>query len=206
MEKAGNLKRAVRLEYFTVGYNILEALAAVGAGIAAGSIALIGFGLDSIIEVTAAGALLWRLKKELRTGEDFTEDELSAVERKALFVVGLTFFALAAYILVEAIYNLAAGRQAEESTIGIIVAALSLAIMPLLALLKQRTARALGSKALASDAVETWICSYLSVVLLAGLALNALFGWSWADPIAALAMLPLIIKEGFEALEEAREE
>ena len=200
------LRRAVRLEYFTVGYNIIEAGVAVGAGIAAGSIALIGFGLDSIIEVTAAGALLWRLKKELRTDESFSKDEHSAAERKALLVVGFTFFALAVYILSEAIYNLASGRQAQVSILGIVVAILSLLIMPTLAFFKQRTARALGSKALASDAMETWICSYLSLVLLVGLALNALFGWSWADPVAALAMLPLVIKEGFEAIEEARED
>lgn len=200
------LIRAVRLEYFTVGYNIIEAGVAVGAGIAAGSIALVGFGLDSIIEVTAAAALLWRLKKELRTGESFSEDDHSAVERKALLVVGLTFFALAAYILTEAIYNLASGKQAQESILGIVVAILSLLIMPALAIFKKATARALGSKALASDAMETWLCSYLSLVLLAGLALNALLGWSWADPVAALAMLPLVIKEGFEAIEEARED
>ena len=203
IKKTFFLRRAVRLEYITVGYNIIEAGVAVGAGIAAGSIALIGFGLDSIIEVTAAGALLWRLKKELRTSESFSEDH-SAVERKALLIVGLTFFALAIYILSEAIYNLASGKQAQESILGIAVAILSLLLMPTLAFFKQRTARTLGSKALASDAMETWICSYLSLVLLAGLALNALFGWAWADPVAALAMLPLVIKEGFEAIEETR--
>ncbi|MEK7818154.1 MAG: cation transporter [Actinomycetota bacterium] len=200
------LRRAVWLEYFTVGWNVIEAGVAIAAGIMAGSIALIGFGLDSLIEVTAAGALLWRLRKELRLGQEISEDDHSALERRALLVVGITFFALALYILIDAGYNLITDREAEESIVGIVLAAVSLAVMPVLALLKQKTARALESSALASDAMETWICSYLSLVLLAGLVLNAAIGWSWADPVAALAMLPLIIKEGWEALEEAREE
>lgn len=200
------LQRAVWLEYFTVGWNVVEAAIAVAAGIMASSIALIGFGLDSLIEVTAAGALLWRLRKELKLGQEISEDDHSALERRALLVVGITFFALALYILIDAGYNLITGREAEESTVGIVLAAVSLAVMPALALLKQKAARALESSALASDAMETWICTYLSLVLLAGLVLNAALGWSWADPVAALAMLPLIIKEGWEALEEAREE
>lgn len=199
------LRRAVWLEYFTVGWNVVEAVIAVTAGIIAGSIALIGFGLDSLIEVTAAAALLWRLKKELRGGE-LSDDEHSALERRALLVVGLTFFALALYILIEAGYNLASGREAAESPVGIALAAVSLAVMPALALAKQRLARRLKSSALASDAMETWICSYLSLVLLVGLGLNVLFEWGWADSLAALAMLPLIVKEGWEAIEEAREE
>lgn len=200
------LRRAVWLEYFTVGWNVVEAGVAVAAGILAGSIALIGFGLDSLIEVTAAVALLWRLQKELRLGQEISEDDHSALERRALLVVGITFFALALYILIDAGYNLITGREAEESTLGIVLAAVSLAVMPALALLKQKAARVLESSALASDAMETWICTYLSLILLAGLVLNAALGWRWADPVAALAMLPLIIKEGREALEEAREE
>lgn len=200
------LRRAVWLEYFTVGWNVIEAVIAVAAGIMAGSIALIGFGLDSLIEVTAAAALLWRLKKELRLGHGISDDDHSSIERRALLVVGITFFALALYILIEAGYNLVTDREAEESIVGIVLAAVSLAVMPVLALLKQRAARALKSSSLASDAMETWVCSYLSLVLLAGLGLNAALGWSWADPVAALAMLPLIIREGWEALEEAREE
>lgn len=199
------LRRAVWLEYFTVAWNVVEAAIAVTAGVIAGSIALIGFGLDSLIEVTAAAALLWRLKKELRGGE-LSDDEHSALERRALLVVGLTFFALALYILIEAGYNLASGREAAESPVGIALAAVSLAVMPALALAKQRLARRLNSSALASDAMETWICSYLSLVLLVGLGLNVLFEWGWADSLAALAMLPLIVKEGWEAIEEAREE
>ncbi|MHB9053130.1 MAG: cation diffusion facilitator family transporter [Thermoleophilia bacterium] len=204
-DRSSLLKQGVLLEYFTIGYNTIEGFVAIGAGILAGSIALVGFGLDSLIEITAGGALLWRLKKEARLGHAITDDDHSAMERRASLIVGVTFFLLAIYILAEAAWKLLTGVAAEESTVGIIVAALSLVVMPVLAYSKQRVATALGSKALASDAMETWVCSYLSLVLLIGLGLNAGFGWSWADPLAALAMLPLIIKEGWEALEEARD-
>jgi divalent metal cation (Fe/Co/Zn/Cd) transporter len=200
------LKRGVVLEYFTIGYNIIESFVAVGAGIAAGSIALVGFGFDSAIEVAAAATLLWRLKQESWLGADISEEEHSSLERRALLIIGLTFMALSIYILLEAGYKLLTGSTAEESIIGIILAAASVVIMPVLALLKQQTAKRLNSPALAADAVETWVCSYLSLVLLAGLGLNAAFGWGWADSIAALAMLPLVVHEGWEALEEAREE
>lgn len=214
------LGRGVRLEYFTIGYNLLEALAAAAAGIAAGSIALVGFGLDSLIEVTAAVTLLWRFRRELGLGRSSKEADSAGretaneegdrgdhmeFERKALFVVALTFFALAAYIVLQSGYNLVYAREVRESTLGIAVAIVSLAVMPALALSKQRVARALKSKSLAAEARETWLCAYLSVVLLVGLSLNALFGWQQADSIAALAMLPLVIKEGLEALEEAGE-
>ena len=200
------LGRGVLLEYFTIGYNVIEALVAVGTGITAGSIALVGFGLDSVIEVAAGATLLWRLKRESRLGADISEEEHSFLERRALLIIGLTFLALSIYILLEAGYKLFTGSTAEKSIIGIILAAASLVIMPALALLKQQTARRLDSPALAADAVETWVCSYLSLVLLAGLGLNAAFGWGWADSVAALAMLPLVVHEGWEALEEAREE
>lgn len=199
------LRRGILLEYFTIGYNTVEAVVAVGAGLAAGSIALVGFGLDSLIEITAGATLLWRLKRERRSGALDGEDH-SSLERRALFIVGLTFFALAVYILIEAGYNLISGKEAETSNLGLILAIASIIIMPVLALSKQRVARSLGSKALAADAKETWICSYLSVVLIAGLGLNAALGWSWADPLAALAMLPLVLSEGWEAIEEARDE
>jgi divalent metal cation (Fe/Co/Zn/Cd) transporter len=200
------LARGAALEYFTIGYNTLEALVAIGAGILAGSVALVGFGLDSVIEIAAGATLLWRLKRESHVGAAISEDEHTSLERKALLIIGLTFFALSAYILIEAGYKLLTGEGAEESTTGIILAAASLIIMPVLAFLKHRTARGLKSQALAADAMETWVCSYLSLALLAGLGLNAAFGWSWADPLAALAMLPLVIREGWEAFEEAREE
>jgi divalent metal cation (Fe/Co/Zn/Cd) transporter len=199
------LARGMVLEYFTIGYNTIEALVAVTAGVLAGSVALIGFGLDSVIEIAAGTTLLWRLRHEARAGAAISEDEHSSLERRALLIIGLTFFALAAYIAVESGFKLLTGSSAEESVPGIVLAIASLAIMPVLAFLKQRTARGLGSQALAADAMETWVCSYLSLVLLAGLGLNAAFGWGWADPLAALAMLPLVLREGWEAIEEARE-
>ncbi|MHB8176864.1 MAG: cation diffusion facilitator family transporter [Thermoleophilia bacterium] len=200
------LTRGIRLEFFTIGYNAIEGFVAIGAGYLAGSVALVGFGLDSLIEITAGAALLWRLKKEAQLGHAITDDDHSKIERRASYVVGLTFFALALYILIESGWKMLAGAEAQESTVGIVVATLSLAVMPVLAISKQRVATALDSRALASDAMETWVCTYLSLVLLIGLGLNAAFGWSWADPLAALAMLPLIIKEGWEALEDARED
>jgi divalent metal cation (Fe/Co/Zn/Cd) transporter len=198
------LRRGILLEYFTVGYNVLEGIVAIGIGVAAGSVALVGFGVDSLIEIVAAVALLWRLISEKRGTRG--EDAHFELERRALYVVGLTFFALAIYIVAEAGYNLFRGEGAQQSVAGIVLAALSVLIMPLLAVGKQRVAASLGSRALASDAKETWICSYLSVVLLFGVTLNWLYGWSWVDSVAALAMLPLIVKEGLEAWEEAREE
>lgn len=204
-DRTSQLKRGIRLEYFTVGYNAFEGLVAVGAGLAAGSTALIGFGLDSLIEIMAAITLVWRLGREVNLGQDINDDDHSALEKRALFVVGLTFFALAFYILIEAGYNLTKGNPADESLLGIILAIVSLGIMPTLALLKTKVARALGSRSLESEAKETWLCAYLSLALLVGLVLNAAFGWAWADPVAALAMLPLILREGWEALEEARE-
>lgn len=204
-DRASLLLRGIRLEYFTVGYNSFEGLVAVGAGLAAGSTALMGFGLDSLIEIVAGITLVWRLRREIHLGQDINNDDHSDLEKKALFVVGLTFFALAFYILVEAGYNFTRGNQADESLLGILLAIIALGVMPTLALLKTKVARALGSKSLESEAKETWFCAYLALVLLVGLVLNAAFGWAWADPIAALAMLPLILREGREALAEARE-
>jgi len=194
-------RRAVVLEWFTVGWNVVEALVAVGAGLLAGSVALIGFGVDSGIEVVSAVGLLWRL----RTSADAPKDEETVAERRALAVVGWTFFALAAYVGYEAVSTLLAREAAEASPVGIALSALSLVVMPALALAKQRVGREWGSRALLADAVETWVCSYLSLALLLGLGLNALLGWWWADAVGGLAMLPVVIWQGFEALSEARE-
>jgi len=196
-------RRGLRLEHFTVGWNVIEAVVAVGAGIAAGSVALIGFGVDSGIEVAAASALLWRFRK---TGAGATDEEHGRAERKALYAVAATFFALAAYIAVEGTLALASREEPETSSVGLILSLVSLAVMPALAYAKQRTGRALGSKALLADAVETWVCAYLSVALLAGIGFHLAFGWWWADPAGALAMLPVILWQGWETLEEAREE
>lgn len=196
------LKKGVRLEYFTIGWNVLEAIVAIGAGTLASSIALVGFGIDSIIETLAGLVLLWRLQKEVRGG-DIKESERA--EKIALIVVGITFFLLAIYVAFESGKKLLFHEVPEESIVGIILAVISLIVMPLLSYFKLKTGRQLSSKALEADAMETAICAYLSFTLLLGLSLNAFFGWWWADPVAAIAMLPVIIKEGWEALSEAKE-
>lgn len=195
-------RRAVRLEWFTVSWNVVEAVVAIGAGVLAGSVALIGFGADSGIEVISAVALLWRLSAAGPEASDLEEGE---AERKALFAVAATFFLLAAYVSFEAVSALVEGEEPDVSTVGIVLSVLSLAVMPTLAWLKQRTGRAMGSRALQADAVETWVCSYLSLALLLGVGLYAAFGWPWADPAAALAMVPVVLWQGWETLEEARE-
>lgn len=195
-------RRAVLLEWFTVGWNVIEAFVAVGAGLLSGSVALVGFGVDSGIEVISAVGLLWRL----RTSADAPRDEETAAERRALYVVAFTFFALALYVGYEASSSLLARDAPEPSAVGIVLSILSLAIMPILAWLKQRTGREWGSRALLADAVETWVCSYLSLALLLGLGLNALLGWWWADAVGGLAMLPVVVWQGWEAFREAGEE
>lgn len=195
-----NIRRALTLEYFTVAWNVLEAVVAVGAGWVAGSIALVGFGLDSLIEVTSAMALVWRLRK---TGDP--DEELEA-ERLALRIVGYTFFALAAYVTFQAGRMLLQRTAPDESLVGIALAAVSLVVMPWLGFAKKKLARRLGSRALAADATETLVCAYLSLTLLVGLGANALFGWWWADPVAALAIVAFLVHEGKEALEESRGE
>jgi divalent metal cation (Fe/Co/Zn/Cd) transporter len=195
-------RRALWLEYFTIGWNVIEGVVAIGAGLLAGSVALVGFGVDSSVEVISALGLLWRLRK---AGPDATVAEESAAERRALHVVAATFFLLAAYITFEAGSALLNREAPERSTVGLVLSVLSLVIMPALAWLKQRTGRQMGSRALVADAVETWVCSYLSLALLAGVGLHALFGWWWADSVGALAMLPVILWQGWETLSEARE-
>jgi cation diffusion facilitator family transporter len=200
--RRGLHRRALWLEYFTVGWNVIEGVVAIGAGLLAGSVALIGFGVDSSIEVISALGLLWRLRK---AGPEATVAEESGAERRALYVVAATFFLLAAYIAVEAGSSLIGREAPERSTVGLVLSVLSLVIMPALAYMKQRTGREMGSRALVADAAETWVCSYLSLALLAGVGLHVLFGWRWADPVGALAMLPVILWQGWETLGEARE-
>ena len=150
----------------------------------------------------SAVTLLWRL---LKAGPHASVPEESAAERKALYLVAATFFLLALYILYEAVGALLSGEGPESSTVALVLSAVSLVIMPVLAYLKGRTGREMGSRALVADSVETWVCAYLSVALLAAVGLNAAFGLCWADPIGALAMLPVILWQGWETLEEARE-
>jgi divalent metal cation (Fe/Co/Zn/Cd) transporter len=195
-------RRGVRLEVFTVAWNVVEAVVAVGVGIVVGSVALVGFGVDSGIEVVSAVALLWRL---LKAGPHASVPEESAAERKALYLVAATFFLLALYILYEAVGALISGEGPESSIVALVLSAVSLVIMPVLAYLNGRTGREMGSRALVADSKETWVCSYLSLALLLGVGLNVLFGWWWADSLGALAMLPVIIWQGWETLQEARE-
>jgi divalent metal cation (Fe/Co/Zn/Cd) transporter len=195
-------RRGVRLEVFTVAWNVVEAVVAVGVGIVVGSVALVGFGVDSGIEVVSAVALLWRL---LKAGPHASVPEESAAERKALYLVAATFSLLALYILYEAVGALISGEGPESSIVALVLSAVSLVIMPVLAYLKGRTGREMGSRALVADSKETWVCSYLSLALLLGVGLNVLFGWWWADSLGALAMLPVIIWQGWETLQEARE-
>jgi cation diffusion facilitator family transporter len=200
--RRGLHRRALRLEYFTVGWNVIEAVVAIGAGIIAGSVALVGFGVDSAVEVISAVGLLWRLRK---AGPEATVQEESGAERRALYIVAATFFLLAAYITYEALNSLVGREEPDRSTVGLVLSVLSLVIMPALAYWKQRTGREMGSRALVADAAETWVCSYLSLALLAGVGLHELLGWWWADPVGALAMLPVILWQGWETLGEARE-
>lgn len=191
------LRPAIALVALTLTYNVIEAVIAIWAGAEAGSIALFGFGLDSVIELTAAAVLLWRLLVELRGGDP---ERVQATERQAHLFVGITFLALAAYVTVQAILTLVKADRPEESLVGIVLAAVSLAVMPLLAWGKLRTASRMGSEALRAEAKETLACAYLSLTLLVGLALNAALGWWWADPVAALVMVPWLIREGVEGV------
>jgi cation diffusion facilitator family transporter len=202
-ERARLQRRGVLLEWFTVTWNVFEASVAITAGVVAGSVALVGFGIDSGIEVVAASALLWRFR-QART--DATEEEHGAAERRALYVISGTFFVLAAYIAFEGVSALVSHEEPDTSTVGLALAIVSLVVMPTLAFAKQRTGRALGSRALEADAVETWVCAYLSLALLAGVGLHSAFGWWWADPVGALAMLPVIVWQGWETLGEARDD
>lgn len=188
---------AVRLVVATMAYNLAEGALALWAGVRAGSIALVGFGFDSYLELAAAGALLWRLRVEAR-GDG--AEEVERTERRVHRVVGATFVALALYVTLQSAWVLWRRLPPEESPVGIALAVASLVIMPLVAWGKLRAARELGSAALRSEAKETLACSYLSFALLLGLAANAAAGWWWADPAAALLMVPWLVKEGLEGL------
>lgn len=181
----------------TMVYNLAEGGLALWAGVRAGSIALVGFGFDSYLELAAAGALLWRLRVEARGAG---AEAIERTERRVHRVVGATFVALALYVSLQAAWVLWRQRPPEESALGIALAVASLAVMPLVAWGKLRAARELGSRALAAEAKETLACSYLSLALLLGLAANATLGWWWADPAAALLMVPWLVKEGMEGL------
>ncbi|WP_436763433.1 cation transporter [Streptosporangium sp. V21-05] len=184
------LARRIRLLVAaTIAYNVVEAAVAVTAGTAASSAALTGFGLDSVVEVASAAAVAWQ----------FSATDHERRERAALRVIALSFFALAAYVTFDAVRALLGTGEAEHSTPGLILAALSLAVMPFLSAAQRRAGRELGSASAVADSKQTLLCTYLSGVLLVGLALNSLFGWSWADPIAALVIAAVAVREGREA-------
>jgi divalent metal cation (Fe/Co/Zn/Cd) transporter len=188
------VQRGRRLEYFTIGWNCLEGIVAIVAGAIAGSISLLGFGVDSFIEVTSGAALLWRMSLDAK------EQARAQVEKMALRVVGTCFLALAAYVGYEAVGSLIAKKTPEHSLPGIILACVSLVVMPLLSGAKRRVAAQLRSAAMFADATQTEFCTYLSAILLGGLLLNAVFNFWWADPVAGLIMVPIIAKEGLEGL------
>lgn len=191
--RATLVKRGRVLEYFTIVWNLLEGLVSVTVGLLAGSVALVGFGFDSFIESASGGALLWRLHLD-------RPERRAQAEKFALKLVGISFLLLAAYVAFDAVKALIRREPPEATYLGIGIAALSLIVMPLLARAKRSIAKDIHSHALEADARQTDICTYLSAILLGGLLLNAVFGWWWADPVAGLIMIPIVVKEGIAAL------
>ncbi|WP_163683993.1 cation transporter [Mycolicibacterium gadium] len=184
------LTRRIRfLVAATIAYNVVEAVVALAEGTRVSSSALIGFGLDSVVEISSAAAVAWQ----------FSAADPEAREKKALRFIAFSFFALAAYVTVDAVRALAGIGEARPSTVGIVLAALSLAVMPVLSLTQRRTGRELGSLSAVADSKQTLLCTYLSAILLTGLLLNSLLGWSWADPVAALGIAAIAVREGVNA-------
>jgi len=184
------LQRRIRIIVaITITYNIVEAVVAIAAGTVASSTALIGFGLDSIVEVLSAAAIAWQ----------FAAPDPEKRERLALRVIAVSFFGLAAYVSVDAVLALIGIREPDHSPVGIVLAAVSLAIMPFLSLVERRTGKELGSASAVADSKQTLICSYLSAAVLVGLVLNLVFGWTWADPVAGLVIVVFAVREGLEA-------
>lgn len=192
-DRVSLIKRARLLEYFTIGWNLIEGIVAVGSGFVASSPSLVGFGIDSFIESTSGMALLWRLRID-------DEETRERREQIALRLVGASFILLAAYVAFDSITSLVWRELPDASYVGIGLLVVSLAVMPILASRKRSVAKLLNSRSLKADSKQTDLCVYLSAISLAGLGLNALFGWWWADPVAALIMVPIIVKEGIEGL------
>jgi divalent metal cation (Fe/Co/Zn/Cd) transporter len=209
-------RKGLLLEYITVGYNVIEAVSSIIFGALAGSIALVGFGMDSIVESLSGGVLIWRLHQHNRVSEEQEEK----IEFIAVRLVAVTFIILGLYVLIESLTSLGifdligisdtipylGQNEPGVSIPGIFIAVASLIIMPVLAILKRKTGKEIGSKALVADAKETFVCAWLSVALLLGLLLNALFGWWWADPVAGLIIVGFLFKEGVEQWREAGED
>ena len=188
------IRRGLLLNYATIGYNTIEAVVSLIAGVLAGSVALLGFGIDSVIEVTASGAAQWRLRSD---AEPLRREH---VERISLRVIGACFLGLAAYVTIDAGKSLWRQERPSRTIVGVVILTLSVFVMPLLARAKREVADEMQSGALRAEARQTSLCAYLSFIALAGVALNAAFGWWWADPVAALAMVPIIVVEGIASL------
>jgi divalent metal cation (Fe/Co/Zn/Cd) transporter len=182
-------RRAKMLAGFSVTYNVVEAVIAITAGIVAGSVALVGFGLDSVVEVSSGLIILWQFSHRIPESR----------EQQALRLLAFSFFALAAYVGFESVRSLLTGAESDPSTVGIVLAAVSLVVMPFISYAQRRTGKALESNAVYADGTQTLLCTYLSAVLLVGLLLNATLGWSWADPIAGLIIAVVAVREGLEA-------
>jgi len=196
--RPGLLRRALRLEYLTVGWNIVEGVIAIAAAMASGSVALLGFGIDSFVESASGSVMIWRLLAERNADED-DEERIEHVEQRAQKLVAGSLILLAAYIAWDSITSLIAGERPEPSLVGILLAVASLTVMWWLAREKRRVGTALGSRAMTADAFQTDACFWLSLFLLVGIGANALFGWWWADPLAALGMTFFIGREALEA-------
>jgi len=194
--RAAALERGLRLELLTVGWNTVEAVVAILAAMAAGSVALLGFGVDSVVETTSGAILIWRLRAE-RHARD--REAIERLDHRARRLVGVSLFLLAAYVAVDAGHALWRHERPSATVVGIVLTAVSLLVMGWLARAKRRAAAALGSRALEADSFQTTACFWLSLITLTGIALNAALGWWWADPVAALGMTPLLVKEGREA-------
>jgi len=194
LDRQAAAERGKRLEYFTIAWNSLEGLVALMAGALAGSISLVGFGIDSFIEVTSGATLLWRMTV------DAEEQTRERNERFSLRIVGTCFLILSAYIAYESVADLISQKVPKHSIPGIILACVSLIVMPILSRAKKRVGKELSSAAMNADARQTDFCVYLSAILLAGLILNVALGWWWADPVAALTMVPIVAKEGFDGV------
>ena len=194
LARSALVRRGLLLNWITIGYNAVEAIISVAAGVASGSVALLSFGVDSGIEVTSSVAAHWRLRA------DTDPERRERVEQLTHRIIGASFLALAAYVTIESVMTLWRREAPEASPVGLVILALSVLVMPVIARASRRVARALGSRALEADAAQTSLCAYLSVIALLGVGLNAALGWWWADPVAALVMVPIIAKEGVEGV------
>ncbi len=199
-KNSGFYKKALSLSYFTLGYNFLEGLISVFAGLQAGSIALVGFGLDSFIESLSGGVMIWRFRKH----GQISEEEERKVEAKAIKVVAYTFFILGAYVLYESVKKLYLYETPDPSLLGIVIAIVSIIVMTILFYMKYKTGKSIESRSLLADSKQTLACVFLSVVLLIGLGLNYLYNLWWADPIAGLVIVVFLIKEGYSILKEEK--